>query len=339
MAMAFGSAPPEDGAGKIGTDRGIDAMQSQPTLEPPPAWLPMPPGLLLYVVVPLVLFALPLAFFRVTVGPQTSLVLALYFWSATVMIGWLAGALGSEILFRLCARQRPSLWVITLLGPLLTGFVLREPIVEILSFPKLLHSDTAFPVAATPMTFSWVFLQKFLVNLAPGTIVWMATNYVFDHMLGIPRYRYPARQEPHIAPVTNVVPATVSPSSAPAKGDVDLPPLIVRLPRAERGELIALKADDHYVRIYTDAGEALTLSRLCDAIKLTQPTRGMQVHRSSWVADRSVRAFRRTRHTGILYLSNGLEIPVSRSYCRQVEKWVKALEGPHVENAQEFGSP
>lgn len=290
-----------------------------------PDWLPLPPALLIYVIVPLLLLALPLALFRVTVGPGASLVLSLYFWSATVMVGWLAGALGSAILYRLGAPLRPPLWVITLFGPLLIGLALREPIVEILSLTNSLHAGASFRGPPTPMSFSWAFFEKFLLNLAPGTITWMATNYVFDRILDIPRYRYPAAVPDAGAEDAGAGNHAGEPQLGDPVPPARLPPLLGRLPRAERGELVALKSDDHYVRVYTDVGEALTLARLSDAIEMAKPTRGMQVHRSSWVADRAVRGFRRTGHTGILYLSNGLEVPVSRSYCRHVEGWVNAL--------------
>lgn len=293
--------------------RGNRAVQATSTWEAKPVRLPVSPMFTLYVVAPLVLLALPLALFRVTVGPEASLVLSLYFWSATVMVGWLAAALGSAVIFRVFARFRPPLWVILFCGPVLSGLVLREPIVEILSLANMFHVSLPRTPPA-PMTFTWAFWGKFVQSLAPGTIIWVTVNYVFDRMLDIPRYRYP--QEP--APVTSP-PATA-----------ELPPLIERLPHAERGGLVALRAEDHYVRIYTDIGVSLTLARLRDAIEMAQPVSGMQVHRSNWVADRAVRGFRRTGHTGILYLSNGLEMPVSRSYCSRVERRAKSLFHEHA---------
>lgn len=279
--------------------------------------LPFSPGALLYGVVPLALLALPLALLRITVGAEASFVVALYLWSATVMIGWLAGALGSAIVFRLGARFRPPLWVITLLGPLLTGLVLREPIVEILALISSLHSGGPIGGTPEPMRLSWGFFGQFLLKLSPGTIAWIGTNYVFDRLLGVPRYRYPAKEPTQSAPAAKA-------ASRPA-----LPRLIERIPPAQRAAIIALRAEDHYVRIYTDAGEALTLLRLGDAIRMAAPTAGIRVHRSNWIADRAVSGFRRTGHTGIVTLSNGLEVPVSRSYRAEVEARFRHLDPAH----------
>lgn len=320
--MAFDAAARNDIIGHRALIRRIVSVQGASIWGTRPVRLPVSPAVLLYVLVPLVLLALPLGLFRVAVGPGTSLVLSLYFWSATVMVGWLAAALGSFILYRLCARLRPPLWAIVLFGPLLIGLVLREPIIEILSLTNMLH--VGLPITpATSITFTWAFAQKFLLNLAPGTTTWIATNYFFDRVLDIPRYRYPD-------PVAHDELVAEAPAVAPAVSPMPL--LIERLPPAERGELIALRAYDHYVRIYTDTSAPLTLARLRDAIEMAHPISGMQVHRSNWVADRAVKDFRRTGHTGILYLTNGLEVPVSRSYCRDVEQRVKALSHTRPEN-------
>lgn len=283
-------------------------LRQQPDRE----W-PISPLLLLYVIVPLVLLAVPLALFRVTVGPQASLILSLYLWSATVMVGWLAGALGSEILYRTCRAFRPPLWVITLVGPLLIGIVLRQPIVEILSFAGSLHPDAPMRNPVPPMELSWAFIGNFLVSLAPGTITWISVNYLFDRLLDVPRYRYSTPDE--------------SDTPLPAKADIglQLPELLDRLPPAQRGNLLALRSDDHYVRVYTDLGETLILARLRDAIDMARPVAGIQVHRSNWVACDAIATFQRTGHTGTLILSNGMEVPVSRTCVGDVEQRLHEL--------------
>lgn len=277
-------------------------------------WSPIPSGLLLFVLIPLVVLALPLALFRVTTGSDVSLVLSLYFWSATVMIGWLSAALGSMFLYWICTPLRPPLWVICLFGPILAGLVFHAPIIEILSLASSFQADPGIKHAPDAISLSWEFAGKFILNLTPGTIIWMATNYAFDRILGIPRYRYAQTND-------RTYDADLpEPRVADGGVDVALPTLVARLPQSERGQIVAIKAEDHYVRIYTDAGDGLALLRLRDAIKMARPTTGLQVHRSSWVADRAIKNFRRTGHTGTLYLTNGLEIQVSRSFCGDVER-------------------
>ena len=57
---------------------------------------------------------------------------------------------------------------------------------------------------------------------------------------------------------------------------------------------------------------------LADAIREAAPTDGLQVHRSHWVARRHIAALRREKGRIILTLSNGRDIPVSRTYEQAV---------------------
>lgn len=283
-----------------------------------PALLPsnplsVQPSLLLYVILPLILLALPLALFRVTTGLDSSLILSLFFWSATVMVGWLSAALGTAILDRICARLRPPLWAITLVGPIIAALLLHRPIAEILSLAHSFQVSCAGLGESTSLRLEWDSLDRFLLNVTPGTISWVALNYVFDRILGIPRYRYDVQKPETGARAPEEPPANVMPS------------LFGRVAFAERGRLVAIRAEDHYVRIYTDAGEDMTLLRLSDAIQMAHPVTGMQIHRSIWVADEAIKTFRRTGHTGLVVLSNGLELPVSRSYCSAFELHIASL--------------
>ena len=82
---------------------------------------------------------------------------------------------------------------------------------------------------------------------------------------------------------------------------------------AVRSDVLALQAEDHYVRVHTQLGSELLLMRFSDAISELDGLAGMRVHRSWWVADDAiVDTVRRARRT-ILVLSNSTEVPVSRS--------------------------
>ena len=80
-----------------------------------------------------------------------------------------------------------------------------------------------------------------------------------------------------------------------------------------RGALVALSSEDHYTRIRTTRGEELVLIRLADAIREAEPVKGLQVHRSHWVALDHIAAARRDGDRAILRLSIGSDIPVSRA--------------------------
>jgi len=90
-------------------------------------------------------------------------------------------------------------------------------------------------------------------------------------------------------------------------------------PKLARATLIAVEAEDHYLRIHTDAGDALILMRLGDALEALEGRAGMQTHRSWWVAAAAVEHARFARGRGELTLSNGLTVPVSRAWAAAVK--------------------
>lgn len=84
-------------------------------------------------------------------------------------------------------------------------------------------------------------------------------------------------------------------------------------PPLRAGRLRALEAEDHYLRVYTDAGSHLVLMRMGDVCALLPDAAGARVHRSWWVAraavvERSVGAGRME-----LCLGDGVRVPVSRA--------------------------
>ena len=81
-----------------------------------------------------------------------------------------------------------------------------------------------------------------------------------------------------------------------------------------RAMILALKSEDHYLRVYTDAGDALILMRLADAIAACEPLDGARTHRSWWVARAAVVDARKGDGRGTLILQDQTEAPVSRTY-------------------------
>jgi DNA-binding LytR/AlgR family response regulator len=91
---------------------------------------------------------------------------------------------------------------------------------------------------------------------------------------------------------------------------------IERLPLHLRaGRLIAVQAEDHYLRVHTDLGSDLILMRLSDAVAELDGLEGAQTHRSWWVAKDAVRGVTRGDGRATLVLEGGLTAPVSRSYA------------------------
>jgi hypothetical protein len=92
-------------------------------------------------------------------------------------------------------------------------------------------------------------------------------------------------------------------------------PLARYLPaRLRRAPLIALQAEDHYVRVHTEAGSDLVLMRFSDALALVENRPGFRLHRSWWAAEAGLEAVHYTRGSGTARLAGGLEAPVSRTW-------------------------
>jgi membrane protein implicated in regulation of membrane protease activity len=102
--------------------------------------------------------------------------------------------------------------------------------------------------------------------------------------------------------------------------------VIPPLPQAERAfrlrlsakrrtaALIAIEAEDHYVRVHTSGGSELIPMRFADAVQELAQAYGYRLHRSWWVSAEAIEAVRWTRGGGEARLTGGLVAPVSRTY-------------------------
>ncbi len=104
----------------------------------------------------------------------------------------------------------------------------------------------------------------------------------------------------------------------PGTGATGPPAILARLPLEKRGALIALSAEDHYVRVTTTAGTELVLMRLADAMAEVGQTQGLQVHRSHWVALDQIVKVTRIGDRGELTLSDGSTRLISRGFMPAV---------------------
>jgi DNA-binding LytR/AlgR family response regulator len=115
------------------------------------------------------------------------------------------------------------------------------------------------------------------------------------------------RGEPEAPAVQLAAPETPAP-----------PAFFKRIPSHLGSELLALEAEDHYLRVITAAGSDLILMRMSDALAELGHGIGLQVHRSWWVAHAAIAAVNRNNGRTALLLKNGLEVPVSRTYLSAV---------------------
>ncbi len=168
-----------------------------------------------------------------------------------------------------------------------------------------------------------------LTGLVAGPMclfVWAATGLFFDGEL------YPVSALPLLAvPVATVTAALCAlgvflgreaPIRTHAAAEAAGPArFIERLPLHLYGaRLIAVEAEDHYLRVHTDRGSDLILMRLSDALNELEGLEGAQTHRSWWVARDAVRGASRGDGRATLALDGGLTAPVSRRYARALRE-------------------
>lgn len=216
-------------------------------------------------------------------------------WSILSVAGWLLNDLFTRPLVTPLHRRRYSLAVV-----LLAGFVVSAPfsILLNLSFGEVFRFwgmernglDALASMSAGQMISSAV---------AP-LVLWMGINLLAcrssSGML-FDRFWY-ASSEPTSQP------AHQPPSKAAQ------PAFLAKVRPALRGRVIAINAELHYVRVFTDRGEDLIHYRFRDAVADMQAHGGLQVHRSWCVSAEEIVA----RRANSVELQGGLSIPVGRVY-------------------------
>ena len=172
-----------------------------------------------------------------------------------------------------------------LTGSVIVALVMSAPLTVLvwilgaLFFPRFLSTD-------------WRSLPGYWPTVALVSLVMTALNHLVADRAG-------RRQTTHAAPA----------GAAPAK-------FLERIPLKLRGgELHAVQAEDHYLRLHTSRGSDLILMRLADAVAELEGIEGAQTHRSWWVARAAVTDARRSDGRAVLTLKTGIEVPVSRSYA------------------------
>ena len=183
--------------------------------------------------------------------------------------------------------------------------------------PKWTRRLLVAAIAAVPMTFfvAWVFGVA-----RPGR--------AFSPLQLLGLYPFVALIQLLIAWI--VAPASAVPAAAGGEPSVEPPQypreFLAKLPVAMRRDIVALEAEDHYLRVHTLHGSALVLMRLADAAALIDPRLGLRVHRSWWVAKAGVRALERTSGRAIARLVNDTAVPVSRGYLAEARAAIEAQE-------------
>lgn len=227
---------------------------------------------------------------------------ALGFWMGMSFGGWWINDAMTRLVAPALRKQGASIGVVLVAGVLLASLpsdlVLRGWVHAYHVLFPALAVDRPLPGLAWDA-------EKFLKTHLYGFLTWPVINLTLFHLGRVPLFGF-VPQTP--------APATVEGGANTARNGG----FIEKLPAGVRGPVIALRAEQHYLRVYTEQGEALILHRLSDAVR-DLGSAGAQVHRSYWVASNAIARLAGSKSAPRLVLRNGLEVPVSRSFRKTAE--------------------
>ncbi len=179
------------------------------------------------------------------------------------------------------------------------------------SFLVIVASALFFSLSAiTPELVLNFWLAVLVVSLVLTAINHLAASEPADAM------QTPLAPRPAADPALPVVPPVAARAGDDGPAALLAPPgpIAEKLPSRLRGaRLIAMSAEDHYLRVHTEAGSDLVLMRLGDACALLPEEAGAKVHRGWWVAKSAVEGHTRLSGKVTLTLTGGLTVPVSRA--------------------------
>lgn len=237
---------------------------------------------------------------------------SLLFYAGHAFVPWWTTGLVTYIFYRLLARWQPRQIMILLLGTVLACvIVLPYSIWLTESFAQNWLPGDATGELSSLHIHDEIGFWSFTLR---ASVMWIVVNIGFDRFLGLPRYRY---GDIAVAAADKGVSGQAGGPSVGGSGESDeaakpVPIFLRRLPAdVSESDVIALKAEQHYVKVFTPKRSFMTLYRFSDAVAEMDPEAGQQVHRSYWVRTASIRKIRRAAKKFEVELENEMRVPVS----------------------------
>jgi len=175
-------------------------------------------------------------------------------------------------------------------------------------------------------------IDGFLMYLVRAAVVTVGVNWIFDQFLGLPRYRRSySPPSPGAVGTTPPSAAGVEPSAAAGEwsGPGVRPRFLDRLPESVGADsVLAIKAEQHYIRVFAADKSYMTLYRFSDALAEMAGMPGLQVHRSYWVRPEFIERIRRGAGKMTVHLRSGMEVPVSGPYKALVTQMARQARIP-----------
>lgn len=234
----------------------------------------------------------------------------LAYWTAAIMPGSIIGLLVMKLISgwgRLKSRRWTGVAIVALFVSLPHCFIVLVVSALFFGIPQI-----------TLMVILQFWLAVFLIAIVLTAINFLAlTIPTSEHRITFDAGLIQPETE-SVLPSALPLPEPVPPLPTLDIPNFELPPipaiLADKLPAHLRSaRLVAIKAANHYLEIYTDRGTDLVLMRMADACAMLNETSGARVHRSWWVARSAFLSYEQQAGSMTLHLFNGLKVPVSRA--------------------------
>ncbi len=220
----------------------------------------------------------------------------LHFTASMVVITALA-VIANGLAARFVFRGSVPLW-----AALAIALALAVPAAMIVSGFLRLWAPQVLP----HVTFAELCIQSALINVVVSLLVRVVRSWIDGRTMAREMALQPVAAPP--------MAAEAEPAAATADDALrDKLPLPLR-----RAAILALSAEDHYLRVHTTRGETLVLMSLGAGMAALGPEAGVQVHRSHWIAHGALAdGTARLGRAGIV-LDGGQTLPVSRTGRRRL---------------------
>ena len=157
------------------------------------------------------------------------------------------------------------------------------------------------------------YILHFVRYSIPALPLSLAGVYIYRLVTGVDWYGYPAGASARSRnSYTEAGPAAASPHLRATAS------LIANTQLADDAELLAIKAEQHYIQIWSDRGNDMVRYRFKDIPAELAACNGAQVHRSWWVNLDHVQSYRQSGRVLELVINEDLIIPVSLSHRNSV---------------------
>jgi hypothetical protein len=240
------------------------------------------------------------------------------YWFALLMPRWLLQDLATQVVRAAARRFHPPLWIVLTIGGFIGSLLLQPYALWLMSWFQEAFQAHIPIERRLPIEWSWTSTVTRIHGTFPQHIaaiaVWVVANLILERGFGFDRFAY-GSESILDSPATSPVGTVKTEKTEPPTGNFR-----ARLRRIAHDEIIALKAEDHYVRVISATQAELVLYRFADAVREMGDADGLRVHRSFWVARKAVRRSHDAGPGLQLELVNGNRIPVGRSYRELVRQ-------------------